>query len=146
MIQINQQKLSAIDNVANVEYQQFNLFSWEPQTQYDLVFFAFWLSHVPSIMLDEFLQKIYRSVKPQGKVFIVDSRFSETSSAKNHYSRNAKDINQQRKLNNGQTFEIFKVYYQPELLEEKLTQAGFQNVEVKITDNYFIYASAEVSN
>lgn len=143
MIQINRHKLSAIDNVANVDYQQLNLFSWEPQAQYDLVFFAFWLSHVPPRMLDEFLHKVYQSVKPQGKVFIIDSRFSETSSAKNHPSRNEQDINQQRKLNNGQTFEIFKVYYQPDLLEDKLIQTGFQNVEVKTTDNYFIYSSAE---
>ena len=58
MVQINRHKLSATDNAANVEYQQLDLFSWEPQAQYDLVFFAFWLSHVPPIMLDEFLQKL----------------------------------------------------------------------------------------
>jgi hypothetical protein len=43
-----------------------------------------------------------------------------------------------RKLNDGQEFQIVKIFYQPEQLLDKLTQAGF-NAEVKLTDNYFIY-------
>ena len=143
MIQINQQKLNGNDKNINIEYQQLDVFSWQPQAQYDLIFFAFWLSHVPPIMVNEFLQKVRRSVKPQGKLFIIDSLFSQTSHAKNHHSRNERDINQKRKLNNGQTFEVFKIYYQQDSLKDKLIQAGFQNIDVKTTDNYFIYSSVE---
>jgi demethylmenaquinone methyltransferase/2-methoxy-6-polyprenyl-1,4-benzoquinol methylase len=37
-----------------------------------------------------------------------------------------------------------KVFYQPDDLKEKLTQAGFQ-ADVEVTDNYFIYAKGRKS-
>src|SRR6266852_5534654 len=43
MLEIAQSKLGN----AQVHYQQADLFKWEPLQQYDLVFFASWLSHVP---------------------------------------------------------------------------------------------------
>lgn len=133
---INREKI----NSSKIEYQQLDLFSWQPTQQYDLVFFAFWLSHVPPDKIDEFLGKVYQSVKPNGRVFIIDSRFSETSSANNHLLRDEKEIYQIRKLNDGREFEIYKVYYQPNDLLIKLNCAGFQ-ADVKITENYFIYAT-----
>lgn len=135
-IAINREKI----NSTKVEYQQLNLFSWQPTTQYDLVFFAFWLSHVPPDKIDEFLGKVYESIKLRGRVFIIDSRFSEISSAKNHDLRDEEAIYQIRKLNDGREFQIFKVYYQPDELLNRLNQVGFQ-ADVKVTDNYFIYAS-----
>lgn len=136
MIEINQKKL----NDSKVEYRQLDRFSWEADAQYDLVFFSFWLSHVLPTQVDRFLQKVYNSVRPSGQVFIIDSRFEETSSAKNHFLKDERDIYQRRKLNEGQEFQIFKIYYQPDNVLKKLTLAGFQ-ANVKLTDNYFIYAS-----
>jgi len=63
VIEINRQKL----NASQVTYPQIDLFSWEPDREYDLVFFAFWLSHVPPTLVDEFLEKVYRSVRFGGK-------------------------------------------------------------------------------
>ena len=136
MIEINHNKL----NTANVEYQQLDLFSWEPDKEYDLVFFFFWLSHVPPTLVDGFLRKVYKSVRPLGKIFIIDYRFEVTSTAKNHFLQNETEIYQRRKLNNGQEFQIFKIFYQPDVLSNKLTLAGFQ-ANVELTDNYFIYAN-----
>jgi len=135
VIEINQRKLGA----ANVDYQQVNLFSWEPDAEYDLVFFSFWLSHVPPTLLDSFLKKVYNSVPIGGQVFIIDSRFEHTSTAKNHVLKNDSNIQITRKLNDGQEFTILKIFYQPEQLLEKLTQVGF-NADVNVTNNYFIYA------
>jgi ubiquinone/menaquinone biosynthesis C-methylase UbiE len=136
MIEINRQKLN---NAPNVEYQQLDLFAWQPENQYDLVFFSFWLSHVPPVKVDEFLSKVYNSVLPGGKVTIVDSYFEITSSAKDHLLQDKNEIYQQRKLNDKREFQIFKIYYQPDVLLSKLIQAGFQ-AEVGLTDTYFIYA------
>ncbi|MEM7555975.1 MAG: class I SAM-dependent methyltransferase [Cyanobacteria bacterium P01_A01_bin.84] len=145
VIQINKNKLNSLTKISstntslkNIEYQQLDLFSWEPEKQYELVLFAFWLSHIPPNLLDEFFDKVYRSVLPQGQIFIIDSRWSETSSAINHDFRNGKDIYQQRKLNNGEEFQIVKVYYQSDLLQEKLQKAGFK-IKVEVTPDYFIY-------
>ncbi len=141
VIEINQRKLGA----ANVDYLQVNLFSWEPEAEYDLVFFSFWLSHVPPTLLDSFLKKVYSSVRIGGQVFIIDSRFEPTSTAKNHVLKNDSNIQITRKLNDGQEFTILKIFYQPEQLLEKLTQVGF-NADVNVTNNYFIYAHGFKAN
>ena len=62
--------------------QQANIFNWVPSQEYDLVFFSFWLSHVPPGRCDAFLAKAVRAVRPGGHLFIVDSRFSEQSGAR----------------------------------------------------------------
>ncbi len=136
VIEINRRKLGA----TNIEYRLVDLFSWQPDAEYDLVFFSFWLSHVPPTLVDSFLAKVYKSVRVGGQVFIIDSRFEPTSTAKNHILENDGDIYITRKLNNEQEFKIVKIFYQPEELRDKLTQVGF-HAEVKVTDNYFIYAN-----
>jgi len=136
MIAINKNKLN---DTKIVDYQQVDLFSWQPTTQYDLVFFSFWLSHVPPAQVDDFLAKVYRPVRPYGKVFIIDSCFDTTSTAKDHFFENENAIYQRRKLNNGQEYQIYKFYCQPNVLLDKFIQVGFQ-ASVKQTNNYFIYA------
>lgn len=136
VIEINRRKLGA----TNIEYRLVDLFSWQPDAEYDLVFFSFWLSHVPPTLVDSFLAKVSKSVRVGGQVFIIDSRFEPTSTAKNHILENDGDIYITRKLNNEQEFKIVKIFYQPEELRDKLTQLGF-HAEVKVTDNYFIYAN-----
>ncbi|KJH72987.1 class I SAM-dependent methyltransferase [Aliterella atlantica] len=135
MIEINHHKL----NNPHVEYKQLDLFSWKPDKQYDLVFFSFWLSHIPPTKVAEFLSKVYDSVLPGGKVLIIDSYFEITSSAKDHLLQDKNEIYQKRKLNDEREFQIFKIYYQPDDLTNKLTQAGFQ-AEAKLTNTYFVYA------
>ena len=136
VIEINRSKL----NSPNVEYRQIDLFAWEPKAEYDLVFFSFWLSHVPPELLDLFLTKVYKSVRVGGQVFIVDSRFEHTSTANNHILIDDGSIYKSRKLNDGQEFKIVKIFYQPHELQNKLTQVGLK-ANVKETENYFIYAS-----
>ncbi|MBU7585438.1 MAG: class I SAM-dependent methyltransferase [Nostoc sp. TH1S01] len=135
VIAINRSKL----NSPIIEYQQIDLFTWQPDTEYDLVFFAFWISHIPPILVDSFLAKVYQSVCIGGQVFIIDSRFEPTSTANNHILENDDNIYITRKLNNNQEYQIVKVFYQPDELQEKLNKAGFQ-ADVKVTDKYFIYA------
>lgn len=134
---INRQKL---DHPANVTYQQTDLFTWEPDQQFELVSFTFWLSHVPPDEVDSFLAKVYRATKPGGKVWMVDSRKASTGTA-NNQSVETVDAIQKRTLNDGREFEIVKIYYQPKLLGEIFERNGF-SVEVHTTDTYFIYAVA----
>ncbi|MCV3214610.1 methyltransferase domain-containing protein [Plectonema radiosum NIES-515] len=136
VIEINRQKLLSFP----VKYHQLDLFTWEPDIEYDLVFFAFWLSHVPPALLDLFLRKVYNSVRVGGQVFLVDSRFEPTSTAKNHIFESDKNIYQTRKLNNDEEFQIVKIFYQPDELYNKLLKVGFK-ADIKVTNNYFIYAN-----
>ncbi|BAZ00639.1 hypothetical protein NIES37_46340 [Tolypothrix tenuis PCC 7101] len=137
VIAINRSKL----NAQNIEYRQIDLFTWEPNAEYDLVFFSFWLSHIPPELLESFLVKVYKSVRTGGKVFIIDSRFEPTSTANNHILNDDGKIYKSRKLNDGQEFQIVKVFYQPDALHQHLSQVGFK-ADVKFTEHYFIYAHA----
>ena len=135
VIAINRRKVAA----DHVMYQQLDLFAWEPQQTYDLVFFAFWLSHVPPERLRPFLSKVYRAVKPGGRMFMIDSRPDPASGAINHERPNPDDIFQQRKLNDGRSFSIYKVYYEPAALVEELQAVGFA-ASAQTTPRHFIYA------
>src|ERR671937_936206 len=68
MLEINARKVAS----ARVRYQHADLFSWEPDRQYDLVFCAFWLSHVPPDALDAFLDTLRRAVRSGGAPGIGD--------------------------------------------------------------------------
>jgi 2-polyprenyl-3-methyl-5-hydroxy-6-metoxy-1,4-benzoquinol methylase len=141
VIALNREKL----NATNVHYRQADLFAWEPDRQYDMVFFSFWLSHVPPERLAPFLATVNRAVKPGGQIFMIDSRPDETSTAKDNPLRNDEHIYRTRKLNDGSTYTIVKVFYEPNELRDALASAGFK-ADVQTTEHYFIYAHTVKEN
>jgi demethylmenaquinone methyltransferase/2-methoxy-6-polyprenyl-1,4-benzoquinol methylase len=92
---------------ALVQFQQANLFQWQPTQQYDLVFFANWLSHVPPQRLDAFLGTVARAVRPGGSTIIVD-QYAPLPEDREISVRDAEEgaIYAKRSLLNGQTFTI----------------------------------------
>jgi len=137
MIEINRGKLPN----APVRYVQANIFDWEPDRAYDLVFFSFWLSHVPPERLDAFLTQVRRATRQGGRLFIIDSRFEQTGAARNNPLLEDEQTYRTRILNDGNEYRIVKIYYETEQLRQLLDAAGF-DAEVHFTDRYFIYASA----
>ena len=134
VIAINQERTKS----AKVRYVRADLFDWQPNKKYDAVFFAFWLSHVPPERFADFWRLIEKALQPQGRVFFMDSRFEQTSTAKNHVLENPHDTVVKRRLNDGREFNIVKVFYQTKDLEDKLRNAGWQ-ITVKNTPYYFLY-------
>jgi SAM-dependent methyltransferase len=126
---------------ATVEFQQADLFAWEPVEQYDIVFLGFWLSHVPPERLDGFLQKVHRALRPGGRLFLVDSRYEPTSTSRDQQPRDPGAICQNRRLNDGRQFRIVKVYHDAEQLQSRLERLGFR-AELQVTTNYFLYGTA----
>ena len=116
-----------------IEYKSVDLFHWEPEKQYDLVFFAFWLSHVPPALLSGFLSKVARATKPGGRVFLID----EPKSVQNISGPNVAGLYQQRTLNDGRSFQIVKVYYHPQELERELLKQGFKKDSSLIGKAFF---------
>ena len=55
-----------------VKYVLADFYNWMPHTVYDAVTFSFWISHVPASKLDDFVQKVSRCLRPNGRVFFVD--------------------------------------------------------------------------
>ncbi len=137
MIAINRSKVPN----ANVSYVEQDLFAWEPDREYDLVFFSFWLSHVPPDDLDAFLAKVRRAVRKGGHLFMIDSRFEQSGAAKNNPLFEDEEVYRTRILNDGSEYTIVKIYYEPDSLRESLARAGF-DADARFTNRYFIYANA----
>ena len=88
---------------AAIQYVVADLFSWSPPAEFDLVFFAFWLSHVPSTRFDAFWELVRRALKPGGTVFFVDSLIEQTSTAVDHPALDESGV-VRRRLNDGRSF------------------------------------------
>jgi ubiquinone/menaquinone biosynthesis C-methylase UbiE len=127
-------------DLSQIQFVEDDLFEWEPSHEaHDLVFMSFWLSHVPPVRLDEFLQKVYATLKPGGRVFILDSRRSPQSTADDHVLPSEYESSAVRKLNDGREYTILKLFYDPNTLRELLNEAGFAS-QVRVTNNFFITA------
>jgi ubiquinone/menaquinone biosynthesis C-methylase UbiE len=131
MLELNRAKIAS----PRVQYETADLFAWQPVREYDLVFFAFWLSHVPPEQLGSFLDKVAHATRPGGRVLIVDE-----PAGGNQLSGTAEADNQTRTLHDGRSFQIVKVYYDPAEIQEQLHQRGFGNFEA-IVGEYFFYLS-----
>lgn len=130
---INKKKLRG----KNVSYIEADLFNWLSSRKYDVVFFSFWLSHVPPEQFDNYWKLMRKCLNPDGRIFFIDSLKSEESE-KTYTVNNPENSTSLRKLNDGRTFNIVKVFYQPEILAVNLKQIGW-NIHVKSTENYFLY-------
>ncbi|MCW5839352.1 MAG: class I SAM-dependent methyltransferase [Anaerolineales bacterium] len=134
MLAINRHKVGQ----PAVRYTQADLFAWQAERQYDLVFFGFWLSHVPPARLDTFLAAVAQALRPGGHLFMVDSLPENSSNARDHADYDPAGYSHTRKLNDGRQFEIIKVFYQPEELQARLATHGILG-EILTTANYFWY-------
>lgn len=134
VIAVNKQKLPE----ANVTYQLADLFTWQPDKTYDLVFFGFWLSHVPPKLLNQFAEKAASAIRPGGKLYIVDSRPHSTAGAKVNPTRH-EDIYAIRTLDDGREFKIVKMYYDPYVIESTFLHYAVDTT-VRYTETYFLYA------
>jgi SAM-dependent methyltransferase len=102
-----------------------DVFEWRPPQQFDLVFFSFWLSHVPGERFDEFWALVREALAPGGRVFLIDSGPPEVT---------AVGELQQRQLADGREFTIVKRFWRPEELAKRLSDLGFE-LDLRLTDN-----------
>lgn len=108
---------------ARVERRVVNLFEWEPDETFDVVTFAFWLSHVPPARLAEFWARVGRALRPGGRVLFVDQERRgmtfETPSGDPDYPT------VDRTLLDGRVMRAIKVYHPPERLAAALRELGW---------------------
>ena len=121
-----------------VRYVRTDVFDWRPAERFDAVFFGFWLSHVPESKFESFWDLVRDSLAPQGQVFFVDSQREPTATASDQLLSNTSTT--VRRLNDGRTFSIYKVFYDPTVLERRLEELGW-NATLSTTSRYFIYGS-----
>jgi demethylmenaquinone methyltransferase/2-methoxy-6-polyprenyl-1,4-benzoquinol methylase len=136
MLALNAAKLGKLAELADsrVRYQRADLFTWEPAEQYDLVFFAFWLSHVPPSRLDPWLATVLRAVRPGGSLVIVD----EYAPTLEDEQIALDDIYARRPLGDGRTFTIVKVFYALTHLHTRLADQDVAVTAHKLDDRFFL--------
>ncbi|HCK64908.1 MAG TPA: class I SAM-dependent methyltransferase [Anaerolineae bacterium] len=116
-----------------ITYQQADLFNWQPDKQYDMVFFANWLSHVPPNAIDDFLNKVKKSLHKNGTIAFVDQH--APSDADKAIAE--KEIYAKRPLGE-QEFTIVKVFYDLGDLQKNLESLGFEVSVEKFGENFFL--------
>ncbi|MEO8738167.1 MAG: class I SAM-dependent methyltransferase [Casimicrobiaceae bacterium] len=137
VLEINRARVAA----SNVEYIEADLFAWQPAERYDAIFFSFWLSHVPDARFAAFWKTIGAALAPNGAVYVIDSAYDPTSTARNHVLPGRAEGVAMRKLNDGREYRIVKLYWQPRLLAQRLAELGWSAL-IEQTASYFIYGEA----
>lgn len=140
MLALNEKRIGP----GRARYVQANLFDWVPPAQFDVVFFSFWLSHVPDARFESFWRLVRTALAPEGRVFFIDSRKDPTSTSPDQHPPESGSI-VERRLNDGRTFNIYKIYYEPEALRAKLGRLGW-NADVRSTSRYFIYGRCSTAD
>jgi demethylmenaquinone methyltransferase/2-methoxy-6-polyprenyl-1,4-benzoquinol methylase len=127
----------------NVEYQIADIFAWTPTNTFDVVFFSFWLSHVPAERFDGFWELVRSALRPGGHAFFIDGLLEPTSIAQNHDPPDRSGV-ARRRLNDGREFDIVKVFHEPAELERRLVEQGWSGW-VRSTETFFLYGSMTFS-
>jgi demethylmenaquinone methyltransferase/2-methoxy-6-polyprenyl-1,4-benzoquinol methylase len=128
-------------NTSAAELVRADVFDWEPAERFDLVFFSFWLSHVPDERFDEFWSLVRTALAPGGRVFLVDSGAGDTA----HTGTDQADGEETRSLSDGRTFRIVKRRWSPEELAERVRPLGFELELHDSASGHFLYGGGSLA-
>jgi demethylmenaquinone methyltransferase/2-methoxy-6-polyprenyl-1,4-benzoquinol methylase len=101
---------------------------------FDMVFFGFWLSHVPLERVAPFLAGVVRVCRPGGRVRIFDSQQPPDRAGRVEI--------QDRPLKDGSRHTVLKIYYTPDQLAAALAPFG-QVRQAFSTGRFFVVAELE---
>jgi SAM-dependent methyltransferase len=122
----------------NLEIRQQDLFEWAPDRQWDTVFFAHWLAHVPEDRFERFWAAVGRAIRPGGIVEFVD--VTDHRRQLEQLDDAEPEAVVQRTLLDGRSFRVVKVFRNPDELTARLAALGWES---KIDEVYtgFFYAT-----
>jgi ubiquinone/menaquinone biosynthesis C-methylase UbiE len=129
---------------ADIDYVVADLFEWQPTRSYDVVFFSFWLSHVPRSRFAVFWTLVRSCLAPGGRVFLIDNRPDPEPrpNIKDPYVVEYSPDLHLRRLNDGSEFRVVKVMYEPDELRALIEAEGW-HADIGAT-RWFLFGSAEV--
>jgi hypothetical protein len=129
----------------DVDYVVADMFAWEPERTYDVVFFSFWLSHVPRERFASFWSMVRSCLSPAGRAFLIDNHRDPQPSVDiedPYVVAYGLDLHV-RRLRDGRHYRVVKVMYEPEELESILRDQGWiANFEAT---RWFVFGSARPS-
>ncbi|MGW7545668.1 class I SAM-dependent methyltransferase [Streptomyces sp. NPDC054770] len=110
-----------VSDGAQVRFVEADLFAWEPDRRYDVVFMGCWLSHVPARRFQSFWSLVAAALTPQGRVFFVDDHYRTPQELVGGPASSTI----QRRTPDGTAYRIVKVPYEPAELERQLRELGW---------------------
>lgn len=120
---LNQQRVGRDD----IEYIVADIFDWRPTRRYDVVFFSFWLSHVPRAKFRDFWSLVRDCLLPDGRVFLIDNRhdpLAPNGTRDPFVIERTADLHR-RRTKDGSEFRVVKVMYQPAELAAAIEVEGW---------------------
>ncbi len=127
---------------SDLTYVVADLFEWRPDSTYDVVFFSFWLSHVPRARFSDFWSLVHSCLAPSGRAFLIDNRndpLPDTTAKDPYVVEYGADLHL-RRLSDGSQYRVVKVMYEPDELEALLAAEGW-SAEIDAT-RWFLFGSA----
>jgi 2-polyprenyl-3-methyl-5-hydroxy-6-metoxy-1,4-benzoquinol methylase len=109
---------------AKVSFEVADVFSWSTSARFDVVFFSAWLSHVPTSRFEHFWGLLRQLLVTGGRVLFIDEHVDVR--AKEAYVAGRDEI-VERELRDGEKFRIIKNFVDPERLEDRLRQIGWDS-------------------
>ncbi len=110
-----------------------DIFGWVPDRQYDTIFFAFWLSHVPPELLPQFWQTLRLAPKPGGHVVLLDDSRRKLEIEEVEPGADIPMV--RRRLADGSSHSIVKVLHSPAELTGQLRSFGWA-AQIQPVDPY----------
>ncbi len=123
-----------------VHYVRADLFEWQTNARFDLVFAGFFLSHVPPSRWDAFLAKVSGWLTPNGVFAFVDDAGVEGEDDLERRPTEGPAYAFVRHLDDA-PFTIVKRFFMPEQLQGLLATAGYE-ASVASTGSLFLCGSA----
>jgi len=127
--------------LASVSFEVADVFSWDPGTRFDVIFFSAWLSHVPASRFGQFWQLLRSLLAGNGQVLFIDEpvdvRGKETYVA-------GRDEVVERRLCDGSTFRVIKNFVDPQELELRLRRRGWDCV-IRRDGSDLVYGQARLA-
>ncbi len=119
-----------------VRFHLADLFVWRPDRRYDVVFFGFWLSHVPLERFAAFWALVDDCLAPGGRVFFADDAYRTPD----ELVEGPASSTIRRRLRDGTAHRAVKVPHTTHELEARLTRLGW-DIDVSPTAGPFFWGA-----
>lgn len=122
---------------SDVTFVLADLFEWEPDREYDVVFSAFFISHIPPERFADFWSLVARALRPGGRAVMIDELPARAHLEQVHDGHLAT-----RTLSDGSRHQIIKIFYEPEQLVARLDDLGWTAMVTEIEHGWFVLEAA----
>jgi SAM-dependent methyltransferase len=126
----------AAERAPGATFIRADLFDWEPQDRWDVVFFGFWLSHVPLVRFGDFWALVDRCLEPGGRVFFADDGYITPDELIDGESGHTI----RRRLDDGSEHRVQKIPHEPAELQRWLEELGWR-IDVRATGGPFYWGA-----